>query len=317
VLVDTGDKYPFTQNIVQTPLWQEAAKMGLTGTTGDKPLSLSMTEKILKDPFYCGYAVSKKHKVKFPHRYPKLITEATFNCCQSILAGRRVDRKTYATKEFIFKGLLRCAACKGAISGDIKKGKYVFYSCSGYKGCKKITVAERELLKPIYKILDNLQKPTVWVEEVVALMQQSQEDKQRFQKEQLQILRKRYQTIQESIDMLPKLLLEKRIDEGRYDRLLQEYKDKQREVEAELALHTGADEQFYITVKTVLSLSQRAREIFESSKVSEKRQLLSLLLSNSVLDWKKPVFTIREPFNYLVSLGGNPVGLRMLNDVRT
>ena len=290
-------------------LCEEAEKMGLRGTKLNKPLSNSMIEKILKDTFYYGMVYSKKYNVSYSHRYHTLITEKTFYRCQSILTGRRVDRKTYATKEFIFKGLLRCAACKCAISGDIKKGKHIYYSCSGYRGCKKITVSEKKLLEPIYDILNNLEKPQQWIDDVVELMKKSQDYKNSFQRQQKNIQRQRYIQIQECIDRLPKMLLEKRITEDQYDRLLQEYKDEQYEIDADTTIHTGADKDFYITVKNVLSLSQRARSIFESSKVDEKREILSLLLSNSVLDGKKPLFKLREPFNYLYELGRHPVGL--------
>jgi len=42
--------------------------------------------------------------------------------------------------------------------------------------------------------------------------------------------------------------------------------------------HTKADYDFLTTLSTVLSLSQRAREISESSEIEEKRQLLNYLL---------------------------------------
>jgi hypothetical protein len=42
--------------------------------------------------------------------------------------------------------------------------------------------------------------------------------------------------------------------------------------------HTVADEKFHITARTVMSLApQRARFLFESSEVGEKRQILDLV----------------------------------------
>lgn len=41
--------------------------------------------------------------------------------------------------------------------------------------------------------------------------------------------------------------------------------------------HVNADESFQVTANMVLSLARRAREIFESSEVEEKRQLLNFV----------------------------------------
>ena len=47
------------------------------------------------------------------------------------------------------------------------------------------------------------------------------------------------------------------------------------------------DETYLITAKTVFDLANRAREIFESSNMDEKRQLLRFFYSNLRLDNEK------------------------------
>ncbi len=44
--------------------------------------------------------------------------------------------------------------------------------------------------------------------------------------------------------------------------------------------HEKADGNFYVTANLVMNLAARAREIFESSEVGEKRQLLDLVFQN-------------------------------------
>ena len=43
--------------------------------------------------------------------------------------------------------------------------------------------------------------------------------------------------------------------------------------------HEVADENFHVTANLVLKLVSRARELFESSEVDEKRQLLNCILA--------------------------------------
>jgi len=72
--------------------------------------------------------------------------------------------------------------------------------------------------------------------------------------------------------------------------------------------HVKADEAFYITANTVLNLASRARELFESSEVDEKRQLLNFVFQNLVLDGEKLAHTLREPFSLIMNMKTCPNG---------
>ena len=63
-----------------------------------------------------------------------------------------------------------------------------------------------------------------------------------------------------------------------------------------------ADKTSLITVKTVLDLAKRAKEIYESSKVEEKRQILNFVFSNLEMKNKKAILTPREPFDKLIAV---------------
>lgn len=69
----------------------------------------------------------------------------------------------------------------------------------------------------------------------------------------------------------------------------------------ELSKHDIADKEFYITANTVLNIAQRAKEIFDSSELQEKRQLLNFLLQNLELKDKKLLFTAKTPFDTVLA----------------
>jgi hypothetical protein len=77
---------------------------------------------------------------------------------------------------------------------------------------------------------------------------------------------------------------------------------RQQEIVSLVAIHVDADKASLITVKTVLDLAKRAKEIYESSKVDEKRQILNFLFSNLEMKDKKLIITLREPFNRLIAV---------------
>ena len=82
-----------------------------------------------------------------------------------------------------------------------------------------------------------------------------------------------------------------------FNKKLKEYKEKQVEIETEMARYTDADENFYLTANMTLNLAKRAYELFESSEIFEKRQLLNFLLQNLELRGKKLLFELKTPFD--------------------
>lgn len=76
-----------------------------------------------------------------------------------------------------------------------------------------------------------------------------------------------------------------------FNKKLKEYKEKQEEIREEMTRHDQADEKFYLTVNTVLKLAQKAREIFESSEITEKTATFAVFIS-------EPSFTRQKPCIY-------------------
>ena len=89
----------------------------------------------------------------------------------------------------------------------------------------------------------------------------------------------------------------RRITTDMFNKKLKEYKEKQAELETKMQSYTDADENYYLTANIVLKLAQKAYEIFQSSEVEEKRQLLNFLLQNLQLKGEKLMFTIKTPFD--------------------
>lgn len=65
--------------------------------------------------------------------------------------------------------------------------------------------------------------------------------------------------------------------------------------------HTKADENFTITVNYLLNLASRAYQLFESSKLEQKRQLINFLLSNLRLKGKTLLYEVNKPFDAILN----------------
>jgi len=304
-----------TKNYSIKTLRTEISKLGLKSRYGKK-LSPSMIYKVLKDKFYIGIMTSKGRE--YPHKYAKIVPKGLYESVQTILASYNKKTVKYAAKPFALRGLVKCEKCGCTVTPELKKGRYVYYSCSNYKGeCERIWTREEDLIEPITKMLKGLQLPQEKVDKVVAKLKEINEDKNEFHKKAIGQLRAEYDKLQQNTDRLLDLLVENSITRDIYDTKLKEYKEKQYDINLRLEEYTRADENFHIAASMVFSLANRALEIFESSEANEKRQLLSFLLQNCRLQDKKLLFELRSPFNYILENAHHSSMLHTLNEIRT
>ena len=260
----------------------------------------SMIFKILNDTFYFGEAYSRTHKLRYKHKYKTLISKALFDKCQAVMLGHNKMPTKYAALPFVFKGLVTCANCGGVVGGQTKKGKYVFYYCSGYKKCtKKASATEEELLAQVRPVLDSLKLSDARIAEITEGLKLIGENENRFYTTSIKELKDEYSKYDERIRKMYVDKLDGRITDEMYDSLLREYKEKQAEILAQMQDHSDADEQFYLTANITLNIAKRAKEIFESSEVEEKNQFLRYLLQNCTQNGKNLEFAMVSPFNLI------------------
>jgi hypothetical protein len=76
-------------------------------------------------------------------------------------------------------------------------------------------------------------------------------------------------------------------------------KQRQHELTDRLKRIIEADENYSTMLIPFLNICSRAPELFESSKVEQKRQLINFLLSNLKLRGKNLEFELKNPLMYL------------------
>ena len=87
-------------------------------------------EELLKNPFYIRQF--KWEGKLYPGTHPPLVSREAFEQVQQVFQGRHRPRKR--KYEFAFTGLLRCAYDDCAVTAEMKKNKYTYYRCTGYRG---------------------------------------------------------------------------------------------------------------------------------------------------------------------------------------
>ncbi len=293
----------------------EMQKRGLTGRKG-KPICRSMMFYILTNPFFYGMMRTKGEVV--PHIYEPLIGKQLFDKVQTILNKRRKNPTKFASKDFALQGIVYCEHpdCGCLYSPEMKKERLIYYSCTNAKKVhpKREYIREEKLLEPIYEALGKLQLPKEKGEELVKALKKNIESTGLYRKKQKARLR---DVIDEEREVMKGVAIKfgrNEIDKGIYDEVVTASKEKQRQAEISLANLTDTDEDYFIDVGRVIDIARRAKDIFQ---VNEKKQFLRFLLQNASADGKKLTFTMKSPFNELISISERLIELGTIESVRT
>lgn len=120
--------------------------------------------------------------------------------------------------------------------------------------------------------------------------------------------------------MMDNLYLDKlkgRITESAYDRFYQKFRDQTADISIRLEQLQEAEDNYYITLKYLLELITRAYDLFISSEVEEKRQLIKLVLSNLRLKDENIVYDAHKPFDLILKSKDDQVWRPIVDYFRT
>lgn len=314
VVVEMYQKYT-TGDYSYKKLAEELNERNIKTVRGNE-FRTSSVAHIMQDPFYYGVANSNKYG-EYPHKYKPILSKKLWEDVEKVREGKNNNPvKTYGKYEYIFQGLVKCKKCGCAMSPEMKKGEYVYYSCTGAKGdCENAHkyVNQDQLLETVKEDLARISLTEEQIDDIVSFLKDHHEKQSLHHKQKVKKLQDEYNEIEEKLDKLLDLHIESSITQDVYDKKHKKLKERQQIINIELEELTQADDNYHITAKTVLSIAKRSEEIFESSEPREKRQFVKFLLQNSTIDDKKLEYKLQEPFKTLVDVGEQPNGLRRLD----
>lgn len=83
------------------------------------------------------------------------------------------------------------------------------------------------------------------------------------------------------------------------------YNKRQEEITAQLAKLINSDENFYITMGYIFELARQAYNLFLSSEMEERRQIINLVFQNLSLNQGNLEYTMNKPFDSIFKTGGS------------
>ena len=259
----------------------------------------SFLDKILKRHFYYG-VMEVKGKL-FPHCYPPLISKILFDKVQQIknVFNKRSKYK-HAGLPFIYRGLIRCGDCRLSITPERHKG-YAYYHCTQYNGKHGAKwLREEEITEQIGKVFQQIQLPPEIFQEIINTLNIVHQDKIEFHNKHFDKLTAEQKSITKMMDNLYMDKLKGEVNEEKYNRFYNSFRNQMDDLTACLSRLQEAEDNYYITTKYILELSNRANDLFKSSEVEQKRQLIKLVLSNLRIEGENLLYDAQKPFDILI-----------------
>ena len=273
-----------------------ATDAGLRSRNG-KVLTKSRIEALLKNPFYTGIFVWKGTTYQGDH--PPMISTGLFERTQ--LAFKSRDRSTRKSRhDFAYTGLLKCSHCGCAITAELKKGKYIYYHCTGGKGnCPVPRITEKELeglFGPLVQAVRIDETIAGWIREA---LRESHKDEKEYHNGCIEALDRRHKVIQDRVDRIYVDNLDGKVTEEFWERKSEEWLAEQIRIRASIAEHERANVSYLEDGVTIIELAQNAYSMWLRRNRPERRQLLDILLSNCTFDGVSLYPTYRKPFCWL------------------
>jgi site-specific DNA recombinase len=252
----------------------------------------------LRNRLYTGEFEWNGHLYMGKHQ--PLVTRELWERVQGVLDGRHAKKNRRVKHDFAFSGLITCGHCGCSIVGEIKKKRYVYYHCTGFKGrCDEPYVREEVIEQQFADLLGRLKFDDEVLEWVREALDASHADERREHEEAIKRLRAEYDRLQNRIHGMYVDKLDGKVDGNFFERMSSEWRGEQDRCQREIERHQTADQSYLEEGVRILELARNAQRLFEKQEPREKRRLLDFLVSNC--SWKGGELStvLRQPFDLL------------------
>src|SRR5258708_2292699 len=295
---------------------ERARSAGLVYRRTGKPVPTSTVHAILRNRIYTGDFEWKGRYCR--GKYQPLITRELWQRVQGVLDARNASKLRRGKRDFAFSGLINCGHCGCAMVGELKKGRYVYYHCTGYKGkCGEPYVREEVIAEKFAQILGQLSFGEEVLQWVSTALRESHADQRKEHDAAIARLQAEVERLRNRIHAMYIDKLDGRIDRSFYVQMSEQWRVEQEKLAQEITLHQAADQCYLDEGVRLLELAHSSQRLFAKQEPSEKRRLLNFVLSNST--WKGGELSIifRQPFDLISEIatsgpgdgsggGGNP-----------
>jgi DNA invertase Pin-like site-specific DNA recombinase len=263
-----------------------------------RKLYVSTLHQILRNRIYTGNF--DFNGVTYAGSHEPLITTDLWERVQRILDQRKEHQVKGVRREFPFTGLVRCGHCGLSMVAELKKGRYVYYHCTGHRGkCPEPYTRQETLVNEFAGALGELVVPPEvldWLAQEVSSSDQTQHAARAatMKRCEAELARLRHR-----LNMLYEDRLDGSITKSFYDEKSKTIQTQIADAERRLTEVRNAELPPLTTGLDLLQLTSNACHAFREQTEPEQRKLLTMMIKEA--EWKDGALhtTLLEPFELL------------------
>jgi len=269
---------------------------GLLYSKRQPRITKSHVERTLKNPVYYGDFRWKGRLYRGKHQ--PLISKELFDKVQEVF--RNHNKPKGRKRSFAFTGLLTCGHCGCNITAEIKKNRYTYYHCTGFKGnCGQPYMREEQLEEKLGQFVKDIVIDDERLEWIKEALKESHADEKAFHDEMMAKLTSQLGKLQQKLDKAYDDKLEGKIAEEFWAKKSEQWGEEQSGILSKLKWHQGANKSYFGEGIKILELANRAYSLYLKAEAQEKRKLLNYILSNCQVANGTLYPTHRKPFDLI------------------
>ena len=190
------------------------------------------------------------------------------------------------------------------MTAELKKGKYVYYHCTGKRGgtCKKDYIREEKLNEIFLQLIDKLPNPKEGLfEEIKKAIVEIRKIKTGYEQTSMEEIQKQISKLQKRLDNLYMDKLDGRISDDYCQEKHNEWHDEKDKLIENLKAISSTSRTFDEGSNLLENFCKYARYTFLQANSKKKRAILKMLGSNFTYKDKKVSIELTSVFNYLIN----------------
>lgn len=266
--------------------------------TPNKPKAFkTQLEHILKNKFY--YGVIEYMGEIYKGKHEPLISKEMFDNAQK--AFRKDNKpKHMVAKNFLFAGMIKCSKCGCNISGEIKKSKYIYYSCTGGRGeCEQQHryISEKKIEEQLLQAISNINITNEHSNWILQALKDSFKDEKAYSEERLKNLQTQKQILKDRIDNIYLDKLDKKISDEFWQEKHNKWTQDLLVVQSNITKYEQANINFIEQGENFIKICNNAKDLYKYGNNAEKKQLLNYVLQNLTIDGENVYYDYKSPFD--------------------
>ena len=257
---------------------------------------------ILNNPLYIGDFIWNGKRY-YNGKHEPIISRELFAICQKIIKSRTSSRTT--KRDFIYSNTIRCKKCGCFLVAELKKGKYVYYHCTGNKGgdCKKGSyVREEKIEKAILEVFDSFKLSDETLKMARKGLKNEFENQNYYNETRIKSLENDVEKAKNRLNKLFDLYLDGEVLEEIYKKKSTELQNEIEDMSMRLVSYTRTGFELLCYSESLFELCTMASELYLRGNTSEKRDLLKIVCSNFYYDGENVIIAIKKAFQPLVKI---------------